>query len=148
MHAPTPGDPAGTTRLQRVGAYGICRDGAGRVLLVRASRRSNVPGRWFLPGGGVEHGEAPLDGLRRELAEETGLVLDDATLRGVLSDTWGQPGGPVLHTIRIVYTVERWQGALRAEADGSSDAVAWADREALGRLPVMPYVTEALARFS
>lgn len=135
------------TRHQRFGAYGICRDRSARILLVRASRSSSVPGRWFLPGGGVEHGEDPLDGLRRELAEETGLTLVEATLRGLLSDTWEVSGGIALHTIRAVYTVERWEGEPRPEAIGSSDAVAWVEREAVDSMPVMPYVRAALARF-
>jgi ADP-ribose pyrophosphatase YjhB (NUDIX family) len=135
------------TANQRVGAYGICRDAAGRFLLVRASARSTVPGRWFLPGGGVEHGEEPLDSLGRELFEETGLVLHAATLRGVLTDTLTRPGGEPVHAIRLVYAVERWEGEVRPEADGSSDEATWFAPDAVPRL-AMPYVVEALERFS
>ena len=34
----------------------------GHVLLVRAARYLTVAGRWFLPGGGIDHGEDPVDG--------------------------------------------------------------------------------------
>ena len=46
----------------------------GRVLL---GRRAFDPGAglWDLPGGFLEEAEAPLDGLHRELREETGLEV-------------------------------------------------------------------------
>lgn len=52
------------------------------VLLVRARRRR----RWQLPGGGLKRRESPLEALRREVDEETGLrarvqVLSGAYLR-------------------------------------------------------------------
>ena len=42
----------------------------GRILL---SREDN--GRWEMLGGGLDHGEDPVAGLKREIFEETGLKV-------------------------------------------------------------------------
>ncbi|GJF34824.1 hypothetical protein KNE206_75240 [Kitasatospora sp. NE20-6] len=60
----------------------IAPDGA--VFLLR-SDNSEVGVHWTMPGGGLEAGELPVDGARRELAEETGWT-DLAT--GRLLCTW------------------------------------------------------------
>lgn len=69
----------------------------GRVLL---ARRAIEPrrGHWDLPGGLLEETEAPVDGLRREFREETGLEIEPVELmridiepyagRYVFSVTW------------------------------------------------------------
>lgn len=54
----------------RISVKGIVIDDDGRVLL---SREDN--GMWELLGGGLEHEEDPIDGLRREIREETGLEV-------------------------------------------------------------------------
>lgn len=135
-------------RQQRVGAYAIIRDETSRLLLVRAAPYLTVAGRWFLPGGGVEHGEAPLDALRREVAEESGLTIGDATLAGVLSDTWPIPDGTLLHTVRIIYRVAHWEGTLRSEPQGSSDLAQWFDDEELKAAPLVRYAREALSVYA
>jgi ADP-ribose pyrophosphatase YjhB (NUDIX family) len=57
------------------GAEAVCLDAKGRVLL---GRRANDPGKglWDLPGGFLHEDELPVDALRREVREETGLELE------------------------------------------------------------------------
>lgn len=63
--------PALTTAPIRIAAA-LIDDGAGRMLLVR--RRDTAI--YMQAGGKIEASERPLDALRRELAEEIGLMLD------------------------------------------------------------------------
>nr|WP_157255068.1 NUDIX domain-containing protein [Nonomuraea typhae] len=60
-----------------VGAAVIGDD--GRFL---AMRRSDT-GAWQLPGGVVERGEGPLEAVRREVLEETGVLIEPERLTGV-----------------------------------------------------------------
>ena len=48
-----------------------------KILLLR-SALGDFKGEWDLPGGHVEEGEDMLDGLKREVDEETGLTLETA----------------------------------------------------------------------
>ena len=50
----------------------VVLDGSQRVLLVERGRPPHA-GRWSLPGGKVEAGEAPADAIVREVREETGI---------------------------------------------------------------------------
>lgn len=54
----------------RAGVGIVVVDRDGRVL---GLERSDVPGSWQFPQGGIDPGEEPLDAARRELAEETGI---------------------------------------------------------------------------
>src|SRR5579875_1594906 len=58
---------------QRLAAYAVVADAVGRVLLTR--HRPGRPGRWLLPGGGVEAGQHPEQAVVREVLEEAGLAV-------------------------------------------------------------------------
>lgn len=62
-----------------VSVAGVVIDAAGRVLAIR--RHDN--GHWEPPGGILELDEAPEDGVRREVAEETGMNVHVERLTGV-----------------------------------------------------------------
>jgi ADP-ribose pyrophosphatase YjhB (NUDIX family) len=130
-------------RRRRIGAYGICHDDDGRVLLVRASSRSSRPGTWFLPGGGVDHGEHPAEAVVRELAEETGLAVEVTGLRDVVAEVVQRRSG-LEHTDGVVYHLAVVGGTLRPEIDGSSDAVRWLAPEEAATLPVSRLAAHAL----
>ena len=106
-----------------------------------------MAGQWFLPGGGLAHGEDPVDGLVREFDEETGLTVRPGVLLGVLSDQTTLPDGVGLHTVRLVYEVDGWSGTIRPETEGSTDDVRWVSDTERSGLTLMPYVTRALAEW-
>jgi len=60
----------------------------GKVLL---AKRAIEPrrGMWDIPGGFLEEGEEALDGLRRELREETGLEVEPVEWLGAFLDPYG-----------------------------------------------------------
>jgi 8-oxo-dGTP diphosphatase len=132
-------------KIRRVGAYGLCRDAGGRVLLARGSGLSAFPGVWSLPGGGVEQGENPDDTVVREVGEETGLTVRVTGLHSVTSDVTRLPYTDVdEHTDRIVYHVEPYAGSLCNEADGTTDLVDWAGPAELDSRPLMPFTARVL----
>lgn len=63
----------------RVGVFATIQDEQGRVLL--GQRRNGD--HWGQPGGGLEAGEAPWQGVVREVREETGLAVAVERLAGV-----------------------------------------------------------------
>ena len=139
-----PGEP--TPSITRLAAYGLIRRD-GRVLLSRVAPGNLGAGRWALPGGGLEFGEAPEDAVVREVEEETGLKASITGAPSIHSDTgsWPFSGGEVRnHQVRFVYPMQIVGGTERAEVDGSTDAVGWFTPEELGALSVGDLVRRVL----
>lgn len=99
-------DPSGATgtagrRLPKVKVFAVLPSADGTHHLVwRAADPSD--GREFhrLLGGHLELGETLLDGVRREIAEETGTTLEDARALGVLENIFtfdGVLGHEIVH---------------------------------------------------
>jgi 8-oxo-dGTP diphosphatase len=95
-------------------------ESAGRVLLVRRSAWDSMPGLWELPGGKIDGGERVLEGLARELDEETGLMLAGAELFSTRE--FVSPRGRSVR--EFVYTASA-VGAV--ELSDEHDAFAWVD---------------------
>jgi 8-oxo-dGTP diphosphatase len=91
------------------------------VLLARR-RAEPFRGRWDIPGGFLEEGEQPLDGLRRELREETGLEIEPQEFLGVWMDRYG--GDSTAEATLNLYWTARVVAGEPQPAD-DVDALAW-----------------------
>lgn len=138
-------------KLQRIAAYALVRRGS-TVLLTRLSDRAHHAGSWTLPGGGVDHGEAPAEALAREVREECGIECEVGALIDVHDTHFAgtAPSGRVedFHGVHLIFdaTVDPDAEPRVVELDGTTDEVAWvevADIES-GSLPVLDVVPHAL----
>jgi 8-oxo-dGTP diphosphatase len=110
----------------------LIRDQEERVLLLRRSMASkNNGGKWDLPGGKVDAGEAFDEALLRKVAEETGLeVLLDGVAGAAESDL---PDRKVAYLTMEAHVVA---GAVRLSEEHGD--FAWVDRAALPSQDVRP----------
>ncbi len=115
----------------------------GKVLL---ARRAAEPygGTWDLPGGFLEAGETPEQGLAREIKEELGTRMRSARFLAFFTETYGPGGFPIL---AAVYRVRLHPGRLRHGSDVSQ--ARWFSRRQLPYREIgFPSVRRALKRFA
>lgn len=92
-------------------------DAAGRLLAARRSAPPALAGRWELPGGKVEDGEADEAALVREISEELAV---DVRLHAQVGADWPMPGRAA---VLRVWRAEVVSGEPRAVTD--HDELRW-----------------------
>jgi ADP-ribose pyrophosphatase YjhB (NUDIX family) len=123
-----------------VGAYGIGLDEAGRLLLARIREDTRDDGKWTLPGGGLLYGETPEAAVRREVEEETGLLVEPEAMLGTSVMTIERSSsfdGARMHFVGILYRVRIVGGTLRDEVGGTTDRCGWFSREEILTMPLV-----------
>jgi 8-oxo-dGTP diphosphatase len=116
----------------------------GQTLLIR---RGNAPleGQWSIPGGMLELGESIIEGVRRELAEETGIEVRVLELIEVFERVIPGDGGRTrYHFVILDYLCEMVSGEAKAASDVTD--VAWASEEELEKYELTAIATRVIKR--
>jgi 8-oxo-dGTP diphosphatase len=93
-------------RPRKLVVAGLIVDAAGRILITQRRADQPLPLQWELPGGKVEPGEAPVEALIRELAEEIGVAVEVGRVWDVLFHAY-----PAFDMVMLVYRVQIVGGA-------------------------------------
>jgi len=133
---------------QRVAAYAVVVE-QDRLLLTQLAPRTGAAGRWNLPGGGIDPGESPEAAVVREVAEETGQVVDTVRLVDVMTQHWvgrSQRGLEDYHAVRLLHTARcpRPTRPVVHDVGGSTSDARWVPLADLGSVDVVASVKAAL----
>ena len=87
----------------------------GKIVLIKR-KEEPFQGQYALPGGFVEYGETVEAALRREVLEETGLIVEVSSLIGIYSDPRRDPRG---HVVSAAYAAVIVSGTLASGSDAA-----------------------------
>ncbi|MEM9934469.1 MAG: NUDIX domain-containing protein [Bacteroidota bacterium] len=106
----------------------------GEILLIR--RKDN--NQWGLIAGGLEEGEDVTTCIRREVMEETGLILQHLEAIGLSTqperESVTYPNGDQIQYFTVVFYSHTWKGNLLQETDETKEARFFP----IGQLPSLP----------
>ena len=86
-------------------------------------------GKWIGVGGKFENNETPFECMRREVLEETGLLVTSAKMRGIVTLVSDKYGCEYM----FLYTVDGFEGTLHKCDEGELE---WIDKSKVYELPM------------
>ena len=104
----------------------------GRVLVAQRPPGKRLAGYWEFPGGKLEIGESPEQGLSRELMEELGIEIAPESLLPLTFASRAEPEAG-FHLLMPLYHCSVWSGAP-VGAEGQT--LQWVDAAQLSKLEI------------
>ena len=120
-----------TSRPRKLVVAGLVVDDAGQVLITRRRDDQPMGGAWEFPGGKLEPGESPIDGLARELREELGAEVAVGAVWDVLHHAY-----PEFDLLMIVYACRLRRGETARAVEVAE--LAWCLPPALAAYAILP----------
>ncbi|NQV90657.1 cob(I)yrinic acid a,c-diamide adenosyltransferase [Candidatus Uhrbacteria bacterium] len=103
----------------------------GKILLVRDTGKldhEGVKGKWDFPGGRMDAGETPHEGLLRELKEELGLSPESLHIEHPIHvGLWGVGGDMMTSPIIGIFYIVRLIGTPAIQLSEEHDTFQWVD---------------------
>jgi len=124
-----------------IGVSAIVFDSQERVLLIRRGQ-APAQGQWHFPGGRLEAGESLVEGVRREVREETGLDVRIGPVMAVVERR--QEGFHYLIVDFLACLADPGQTGLHPADD--AEACAWVAADELSQYPIAAGVLPILER--
>lgn len=115
-----------------LGVGALIFDSQNRVMLVKRGGEP-LKGWWSLPGGVLEVGETLAEGVKREVLEETGLVVDPVHMLTIFERIMpDEEGRPEYHYVLVDY-ICRVVSGVECAADDCA-AIRWAARDEVAQI--------------
>lgn len=114
-----------------------------KVLLIKSKKKG-----WEIPGGVVEQGESILDGLKREISEESGVIAEAEKIVGIYQRLSSKPGYGSLEGMLLPTTVNltficKYVGGKETVSEESIEVDWFAPNEAKEKI-TDPYIRKAV----
>jgi 8-oxo-dGTP diphosphatase len=107
-------------------------DAKGRVLLAKRPMNKTLGGLWEFPGGKIETGESPEEGLKRELLEELDIIIDEDNLKPISFVSFCYED---FHLFMPLWALRIWENEPRS-CEGQE--LAWVDIADIEKYPMPP----------
>lgn len=106
----------------------ICHIFENKRILLKKATRAISKGKWNGPGGKIEPNETPEESAKREVLEETGLIVENLKRHGIIN--FYNDGGEEISFIVHVFSTNSFSGEIISTEEGE---VRWFDIDKMPR---------------
>lgn len=112
-----------------VATFAFIINNQNKVLLIRRAKHDSFPGRWELPGGGLDYGEKPELSIAREVMEEVGIQVKVIKPISVITHKNQDKSKEI---VRITYECQMVDAKDQVNLSNDHDAFEWVPLEKVG----------------